>query len=87
MLSLGGDVEKRVVQTYIAFRRKETFAWVHFRPSGNRLVIGMPLSLNDVEMEPGFAAIDKNGFPEIYIDSDAAVQRAMPLIKMSYSIS
>lgn len=87
METLGGDVTVRITASYIAFQRTDTFAWVHCKSGQNLIEIGLPLPPDQVELVAGFAEIDRRGDLRLYIRSETDVERAKPILYMSYGIS
>jgi hypothetical protein len=91
---LGHDTDVRPRTQYIGFWRirsagsSRVFAYVNFRPSRNALVIDMPHSSGEVRLEPGFlSATSGEGTPgwlRMHVDSAEDVERAKPLMKLSY---
>ncbi|MBA2595123.1 MAG: DUF91 domain-containing protein, partial [Chloroflexia bacterium] len=84
ILGLGDDIEERTLYGYIAFRHLKTFADVRFRPTLNRIVIGVPLAAETVQMEKGFTSPLKGNRVKIEVDSAADIERAQSLISRAY---
>jgi predicted transport protein len=85
--ALGDDVEERVMQSYIAFRRLKTFAYFKFQSTTNRIAIDVPLPAGSVELVPTFALQRPRGFIRIVVDSAEDVKRAQPIIALAYERS
>ena len=92
LLAMGDDVQEKVLNGYIAFRRMRNFAAVKFRPTKDQMQVFVNIAASQVALEPGFTAPERAGDLErsnviIYIDSDEDLERAKPLILKSYEAS
>jgi predicted transport protein len=90
LLALGGDVTKRVLKFYIAFRRIKNFACVEFRPQKKHLLIFAKVDPQAISLEKGFtrdvSAIGHYGTGdlEITVATMEDLEKAKPLILISY---
>jgi predicted transport protein len=88
-----GDVQVKVTKTYIAYRRIKNFACVEMYSKSKRLNVFVKIDPGTVPLEPGFTRDVRNvghygtGDLEIVIDSEAALERAKPLMIQSYENS
>ena len=93
LIALGDDVQERTVRFYIAFKRIKNFACVEFRPSGSKILIFLKVDPTTVELQSGFSRdVSKlghygTGDLEITLSAAADLERAAPLIKLSYEIA
>jgi predicted transport protein len=81
--SLGKDVTKRLRVDYIGFWRSEVFAYVNLRTSQNRIVIDFRLPPRTVQPKLGFLTVEGN-WVRIVVDSADDVDRAKPILRLSY---
>lgn len=84
-LALGDEVEERVVGEYIAFRHVKNFAFFRFRPTLNRIVIGLAVPPGHQPNPDGefIVSRDERGI-EVHVDSIEDVERFEPLLRLSY---
>ncbi|MGJ4960414.1 DUF5655 domain-containing protein [Bradyrhizobium sp. HKCCYLRH2015] len=93
MLALGDDVQETKLQLYIAFKRIKNFACVEFRPTASKILMFVKVDPSTVTLEPGFTRDVSNlghfgtGDLEITLTKPEDLERAMPLIKLSYENS
>ncbi|UFZ01861.1 DUF5655 domain-containing protein [Bradyrhizobium ontarionense] len=93
MLALGDDVQETKLQLYIAFKRIKNFACVEFRPTASKILMFVKVDPSSVTLEPGFTRDVSNlghfgtGDLEITLTKPEDLERAMPLIKLSYENS
>lgn len=89
--ALGDDVQKNVLQVYIAFRRIKNFACVQFTRS--EMIITLKVNPDAVTLEEGFSRDVRNighnapGDLEVRIDTPDDLERAKSLILRSYESS
>ncbi len=84
-MSLGDGVEERVLGEYIAFRHVKNFAYIRFRPTLNKIYIGLAvLPAHQVGLEGEFVRVRHEKGIEVQIDSIEDVERTEPLIALSY---
>lgn len=88
-----GDVQKTVVQNYIAFRKLRNFACVQMRPQARKILVYVKVDPDSISLVEGFTR-DKRGLKrfqgldlEITISSAADLDRAKPLLAKSYEVS
>ena len=82
-MSLGKDVTKRLRVAYIAFWRDAIFAYINLRTSRNEIAIEFSLPSRALQPELGFLTVEGN-WVKIAVDSAEDVDRAKPLLKLSY---
>jgi predicted transport protein len=85
-LGLGDGVEERILGDYIAFRDVKNFAFFRFRPSLNRIVIGMRVrSGHKLGLESDFLTkVEEDKGIEIHVDSLEDVVRAEFLLTQAH---
>ena len=89
-MALGDGVQLKITKLYAAFRRKKNFTTVEIRPQINQIVLYLRLNPDKIILEEGFTRDVRNighwgtGDLEIVILSDADLERAKPLILISY---
>lgn len=88
-----GDVQVKVTKTYVAYRRIKNFACVEVYPKSGKLAIYLKIDPVTVTLESGFTRDVRKighygtGDLEVVVDSDAALERAKPLLVKSYENS
>lgn len=82
-----GDVQMRANETYISFVRRKMVARVTLRQREQDLWINIRNDPNSVTLEPGFLAVDGQGYLTIYIKDTHDFEHARPLLIESYEIS
>jgi predicted transport protein len=88
-----GDVQVKATKTYIAYHRIKNFACVEVYPKSKKLNVYLKIDPSRIALEPGFTRDVRNighygtGDLEIVIDSEAALERAKPLLIQSYENS
>ncbi len=91
LLSLGDDVQKKVLMHYIAYRRLKNFASVQFNK--NEIQILVNVDAETINLEKGFTRDVRNlghlgtGKLEITIKNLAELEKAKPLIEKSLTRS
>lgn len=91
LLSLGDDVQKKVLMHYIAYRRLKNFASVQFNK--NEIQIYVNVDAETINLEKGFTRDVRNlghlgtGKLEITIKNLAELEKAKPLIEKSLTRS
>lgn len=92
-LSMGEDVAETERKQYVAFRRLKNFASVEVRPKANCVLIYLKLDPDEHELEDGFTR-DVSGIGhfgtgdfEVRIQSQGDVEKAIPFIEASYTVS
>lgn len=90
LLALGGDVELKPLDNYVAFRRLKNFACVEVKPQIRHLKVFVKVDPDTTELEPGFTRDVRNighfgiGDLEIIITDVATLDTAKPLMDRSY---
>lgn len=93
LLAMGDDVQEKTLKFYFAFKRLKNFACVEVHPQRGQLLVYVKVDPESIELEEGFIrdvrAIGHfgTGDVEIRIRSDADLERALPLIRLSYDAS
>lgn len=92
-LSMGEDVAETERKQYVAFRRLKNFASVEVRPKANCVLLYLKLDPSDYDLENGFTR-DVSGIGhfgtgdfEVRIQSQDDVERAIPFVEASYTVS
>ncbi|GAA3118590.1 DUF5655 domain-containing protein [Planomonospora alba] len=90
---LGDDVTKKVLKFYFAFRRIKNFACVEIHPRSQTILVYVKVDPTGVELEEGFSRDVRNighygtGDLELRIRTQADLEKAFPLIQLSYEAS
>lgn len=90
LIALGDDVQETTVRFYIAFKRIKNFACVEFRPTSSKILLFLKVDPSTVELQPGFSRDVSElghygtGDLEVTLSAVADLERAAPLIKLSY---
>lgn len=93
LIALGDDVQETTVRFYIAYKRIKNFACVEFRPTNSKILLFLKVDPTMVELEPGFSRdVSKlghygTGDLEVTLSSAGDLEKAAPLIKLSYESS
>ena len=93
LLALGDDVQEKVLQYYIAFKRIKNFASVEIRPQKGDILVFVKVNPDTVDLEQGFTRDVRKighfgtGDLEITIHTDDDLERAKPLLLKSYEAS
>lgn len=91
LLSLGDDVQKKILMHYIAYRRIKNFASVQFNK--NEILIYVNVGADNITLEKGFTRDVRNlghfgtGKLEISIKNLIELEKAKPLIEQSLANS
>lgn len=91
--ALGDDVTKKTLKNYFAFRRLKNFACVEVHPQTKNLLVYLKVNPGTVTLEEGFSRDVRSighfgtGDLELRVRSRADLQRALPLIELSYEVS
>ena len=91
LLSLGDDVQKKILMHYIAYRRLKNFASVQFY--SNKIIIYVNVDADDIALEKGFTRDVRDighygtGKLEITINNLVELEKAKPLIEKSLANS
>ena len=92
-MALGPDVQKKVRQNYVAFSRLKNFSCVEVFPLKNAMNVFVKINPDSITLEPGFTRDVRNighfgtGDLEITIRNELDLERAKPLIQLSYENS
>ncbi|WP_076959770.1 DUF5655 domain-containing protein [Teichococcus deserti] len=90
LLALGDDVQIKILDNYIAFRRLKNFACVEVKPQIKHLKIFVKVDPEEINLEIGFTRDVRNighfgtGNLEIIIADIATLNKAKPLLERSY---
>jgi len=92
-LSLGDDVQKKVLKWYFAYKRIRNFTTVEIRNNHNHLLVHVRVDPDSIELEEGFTRDVRQighlgtGDLEIVIHNADDLEKARPLIEKSYEAS
>ncbi|SDW84035.1 DUF5655 domain-containing protein [Tepidimicrobium xylanilyticum] len=90
ILSLGDDIQEKVLKYYIAFKKIRNFACVEIYPKSKTILMYLNINPDEVELEEGFTRDVRNighygtGNLEVRINSKDDFERAKGLIAKSY---
>ncbi|MPM63239.1 hypothetical protein SDC9_110119 [bioreactor metagenome] len=90
IISLGDDVQVKVLKNYFAFKRIKNFACVEVHPQTNQIIIYVKSDFLDFIPEQGFTRDVRNighfatGDLEITITKESELEKAKSLIERSY---
>ena len=90
---LGDDVTKKVLKLYFAFRRIKNFACVEVHPRSQAILVFVKVDPDSIELEEGFSRDVRNighfgtGDLELRIRTQNDLEKAFPLIQLSYGVS
>ncbi|MBG0824887.1 DUF91 domain-containing protein [Planomonospora sp. ID91781] len=90
---LGDDVTKKILKFYFAFRRIKNFACVEIHPRSQTILVYVKVDPAGVKLEDGFSRDVRNighygtGDLELRIRAQADLEKALPLIQLSYEAS
>lgn len=93
LMALGDDVQETTLRFYIAFKRIKNFACVEFRPTTGKILVFVKVDPATVQLEPGFTRDVSNlghfgtGDLEVTLSRAKDLERAKPLIELSYGVS
>lgn len=93
LLAMGDDVQEKTLKFYFAFKRLKNFACVEVHPQRNQLLVYVKVDPDSIDLEEGFTRDVRTighfgtGDLEIRIRNDADLERALPLIRLSYDAS
>lgn len=93
LMALGDDVQETTLRFYIAFKRIKNFACVEFRPTTSKILLFVKVDPATIRLEPGFTRDVSNlghfgtGDLEITLSKSEDLERALPLIRLSYESS
>uniref|UniRef100_UPI003BAA5805 DUF5655 domain-containing protein n=1 Tax=Stappia sp. TaxID=1870903 RepID=UPI003BAA5805 len=90
LLALGDDVQTKVLDNYIAFRRLKNFACVEIKPQIRHLKVYLKVDPQSIALEPSFTRDVRNighfgtGDLEVVITDFESFEKAKPLMERSY---
>lgn len=90
LTALGDDVQIKVLDNYVAFRRLKNFACVEVKPQIRHIKVFVKVDPSSVNIEPGFTRDVRKighfgtGDLEIVITDLASLDKAKPLLERSY---
>ncbi|MGJ8564024.1 MAG: DUF5655 domain-containing protein [Alphaproteobacteria bacterium] len=93
MISRGDDVQERTMKFYVAFTRIKNFACVEIKTGISVIRLYLKVNPASIDLEDGFTRDMRNtshfgtGDLEVTIKSYEDLERAKPLIQMSYEAS
>ena len=93
LVSLGSDVQVKMLKLYIAFKRIKNFASVEIRAGNDRLLVYLKLNPDTITLEVGFTRDVREighwgtGDLEVLIRSLDDLEKAKPLLIKSYESS
>lgn len=93
MMALGDDVQMNTLKNYFAFKRIKNFACVEIHPQTKCVTVYVKVDPKTIELVPSFTRDVSNvghygtGDLEITIANDEQLERAKPLIQLSYEMS
>ena len=93
LVSLGDDVQVKVLKLYIAFKRIKNFVTVEVQAGQERLIVYVKVDPELIAIEPGFTRDVREighwgtGDLEIVIRSMDDLEKAKPLLIKSYEAS
>jgi predicted transport protein len=93
LIALGDDVQETTLRFYIAFKRIKNFACVEIRPTTGRILVFVKVDPGQVSLESGFTRDVSQighygtGDLEITLSKSGDLERAKPLIQLSYEAS
>jgi predicted transport protein len=93
LLSLGDDVQQKILKFYEAFRRIKNFACIEVYTHSRKILVFIKVDPNSITLEEGFTRDVSNighygtGDLEVTITSLDDLEKAKPLIQMSFEAS
>jgi predicted transport protein len=93
LLSLGDDTQKKVTQSYIAFKRLKNFACVEVKAASQKLMVYLKVDPDSIDLIDGFTRDVSEighfgtGNLEVTIQNVADLDRAQTLFEMSYDLA
>lgn len=91
LTSLGDDVDQKVTDYYVAFRRIKNFACVELRNQLKKILVFVKVNPDTIALEEGFTRDVRKighfgtGDLEITIHNPGDLERAKPLLEQSYA--
>ncbi|MHA2960204.1 DUF5655 domain-containing protein [Priestia megaterium] len=93
LMTLGDDVQMKILKHYIAFKRIKNFACVEIHPGTGKILLYLKVKPDTVTLEPGFTRDVSNighygtGDLEVVISNNEDIEKAKRYINMSYDVS
>ncbi|CAI8827043.1 DUF5655 domain-containing protein [Priestia megaterium] len=93
LMTLGDDVQMKILKHYIAFKRIKNFACVEIHPGNGKILLYLKVKPDTVTLEPDFTRDVSNighfgtGDLEVVISNDEDIEKAKRYINMSYDVS
>ncbi|MEH6917374.1 DUF5655 domain-containing protein [Priestia megaterium] len=93
LMTLGDDVQMKILKHYIAFKRIKNFACVEIHPGTGKILLYLKVKPDTVTLEPGFTRDVSNighygtGDLEVVISNDEDIEKVKRYINMSYDVS
>lgn len=93
LMTLGDDVQMKILKHYIAFKRIKNFACVEIHPGTGKILLYLKVKPDTVTLEPDFTRDVSNighfgtGDLEVVISNDEDIEKAKRYINMSYDVS
>jgi predicted transport protein len=91
--AIGDDIQVKMNDNYVAFRRLKNFACVELRNQAKKLLVYVKVKPESIQLEAGFTRDVRSighfgtGDLEITIQSSADIEKAKPLFEQSYQAS
>lgn len=93
LMTLGDDVQMKILKHYIAFKRIKNFACVEIHPGTGKILLYLKVKPDTVTLESGFTRDVSNighygtGDLEVVISNNEDIEKAKRYINMSYDVS
>jgi predicted transport protein len=91
--ALGDDIQVKMNDNYLAFRRLKNFACVELRNQAKKVLVYVKVNPDSITLEPGFTRDVRGighfgtGDLEITVQNNESFERAKPLLELSYQMS
>ena len=91
LMALGDDVQEKTLKFYVAFKRLRNFARVKVHPSKAAVSVDLNVNPDTIALKKDFSRdyrkVDRAGDLEVTIRNWEDLERAKPLLQMSYEAS
>ena len=91
LMALGDDVQEKTLKFYVAFKRLRNFARVKVHPSKAAVSVYLNVNPDTIALKKDFSRdyrkVDRAGDLEVTIRNWEDLERAKPLLQMSYEAS
>lgn len=93
MMSLGDDVQMKILKHYIAFKRIKNFACIEIHPQTAKVLLYLKVKPDSITLEHGFTRDVSNighygtGDLEVAISNGEDIEKAKRFINMAYDVS